>query len=142
MIISESNSLKIFSFIKSSKMTTLISFFSFVMLFAVQYIMLMFASKSSEALHFDEHNIIEFFKRFKKLCDEYKITVKKQWVKLSRYCERSIIEFMKTLTSYVNRNWIVFNKKMQKKYKNKNAKQMINFRFFLKKYKSKTRIDD
>ena len=31
---------------------------------------------------------------------------------------------------------------MRKKYKNKNAKQMTNFRSFLKKYKSKTRIDD
>ena len=31
---------------------------------------------------------------------------------------------------------------MKKKYKNKNAKQMTNFRFFLKKYKSKICIDD
>ena len=78
MIISESNSLKIFSFIKSSKMITLISFSSLVMFFAVQYIMFMFVLKFFEALHFDEHNIIEFFKRFEKLCDEYEITVKKR----------------------------------------------------------------
>ena len=31
---------------------------------------------------------------------------------------------------------------MRKKYKDKNAKQMTNFRFFLKKYKNKTRIDN
>ena len=31
---------------------------------------------------------------------------------------------------------------MWKKYKDKNAKQMTNFRLFLKKYKSKIRIDD
>ena len=142
MIISESNSLKIFSFIESLKMTTSIFFSSLVMLFAVWYIMLMSASKFFKALHFDEHNIIEFFKRFEKLCDEYKITVKKRWIKLFRYCERLIVEFMKTSTSYVNRNWTVFDKEMQKKYKNKNAKQMINSRLFLKKYKSKTRIDD
>ena len=84
--------------------------------------MFMFASKSSEALHFDEHNIIEFLKRFEKLCDEYKISVKKRWIKLFRYCERSIIEFMKTLISYVDRNWTAFDKKMRKKYKDKNAK--------------------
>ena len=101
-----------------------------------------FASKSSETLHFDEHNIIEFLKRFKKLCNKYKIIVKKQWIKLFRYYKRQIIEFMKTSTSYINRNWTVFDKKMQKKYKNKNAKQMTNFRLFLKKYKSKTHIND
>ena len=38
----------------------------------------MFALKSSEALHFDEHNIIKFLKRFKKLCNKYKIIVKKR----------------------------------------------------------------
>ena len=31
---------------------------------------------------------------------------------------------------------------MRKKYKDKNAKQMTNFCFFLKKYKNKIRIDD
>ena len=31
---------------------------------------------------------------------------------------------------------------MRKKYKNKNAKQMTNFRSFLKKYKNKIYIDD
>ena len=49
---------------------------------------------------------------------------------------------MKTSISYVDRNWTAFDKKMRKKYKNKNVKQMTNFRLFLKKYKSKTRIDD
>ena len=122
MIILKSDSLKISSFIESSKMTISISFSSFVMLFAIRYMMFMSALKFSEALHFNEHNIIKFFERFKKLCDEYKIIVKKRWIKLSRYCERSIIEFMKTSISYVNRNWTVFDKKMQKKYKNKNAK--------------------
>ena len=141
MIISELDSLKIFSFIEFLKMTTLI-FFSIAMFFAVRYMMFMFALKSSKTLHFDEYNIIEFLKRFKKLCDEYKITVKKRWIKFFRYCERQIVEFMKTSTLYVDRNWTVFDKEMRKKYKNKNAKQMINFRLFLKKYKSKTRIDD
>ena len=36
----------------------------------------MFALRFSETLHFDEHNIIEFLKRFEKLCDKYKIIVK------------------------------------------------------------------
>ena len=49
---------------------------------------------------------------------------------------------MKTSISYVDRNWAAFDKKMQKKYKDKNAKQMTNSHLFLKKYKSKTRIDD
>ena len=142
MIISESDSLKIFSFIEFSKITISIFFFSIATSFAVKYIMFMFALKSSETLHFDEHNIIEFFKRFEKLCDKYEVVIKKRWIKFFRYCERSIIEFMKTSTSYVDRNWTIFDKKMQKKYKDKNAKQMTNFRFFLKKYKNKTRIDD
>ena len=47
------------------------------MFFAVQYMIFMFTLKSSEALHFDKHNIIEFLKDFEKLCDEYKVTVKK-----------------------------------------------------------------
>ena len=78
MIISESDSLKIFSFIKFSKMTMLIFFFSIATLFAVRYMMFMFVSKFSETLHFDEHNIIKFFKRFEKLCDEYKVAVKER----------------------------------------------------------------
>ena len=77
MIISELNSLKIYSFIESSKIITSTSFSSLAMSFAVQYIMFMFISKSSEILHFDEYNIIDFFKRFEKLCDKHKITIKK-----------------------------------------------------------------
>ena len=142
MIISESDNLRILSFIESLKMSTLIFFFLIVTFFAIKYMMFMFISKSSETLHFDEYNIIKFLERFKKLCDEYKIIIKKRWIKFFWYCERSIIEFIKTLTSYINRNWTVFDKKMWKKYKNKNAKQMTNFRSFLKKYKNKIYIDD
>ena len=40
--------------------------------------MFMFISKFSEALYFDKHNIIEFFERFEKLCDEYEIVIKKR----------------------------------------------------------------
>ena len=142
MIISKSDSLKISSFIKFSKMSISIFFFSIATLFAIKYMMLMLASRSSKTLHFNEHNIIKFLERFEKLCNEYEIAVKKRWIKLSWYCERSIIEFIKISTSYVDRNWTAFDKKMRKKYKNKNAKQMTNFRSFLKKYKNKTRIDD
>ena len=112
MIISELNSLKILSFNKFSKIMILIFFFPIATFFAVKYMMFMFILKFSKVLHFDEHNIIKFFKRFKKLCDKYKITVKKRWIKLFRYCERSIIEFIKTFISYVDRNWAVFDKKM------------------------------
>ena len=142
MIISESSSLRISSFIESLKMPILNFFFSIATFFAVKYMMFMFASKFSKMLHFDKHNIIKFFERFEKLCDEYEIVVKKQWIKFLWYCERSITEFIKTSTSYVDRNWVAFDKKMRKKYKNKNAKQMTNFRLFLKKYKNKIRIDD
>ena len=78
MIISKSNNLKISSFIEFLKMTILISFSSITTLFAVKYIMFMLVSRFSKALHFDKHNIIEFFKRFEKLCDEYKIIAKKR----------------------------------------------------------------
>ena len=122
MIILRSGSLKISSFIKFSKMSISIFFSSIATFFAIKYMMFMFVSKSSKTLHFDEHNIIEFLERFEKLYNEYKIIMKKQWVKLFQYCERSIIEFMKTLTSYVDRNWAVFDKKMRKKYKDKDAK--------------------
>ena len=39
----------------------------------VRYMMFMLASKSSETLHFDEHNITEFLERFEKQCDEYEV---------------------------------------------------------------------
>ena len=39
---------------------------SLIMFAIVRYMMFMFVSKSSKALHFDEHNIIKFFKRFEK----------------------------------------------------------------------------
>ena len=37
----------------------------------------MFTLKFSKTLHFDKNNIIEFLKRLKELCDEYKIIIKK-----------------------------------------------------------------
>ena len=77
IIISESGNLKILSFIEFSKMTILIFFSSIATLFAIKYMMFMLALKFSKALHFDEHNIIKFFKCFEKLCDEYEIAVKK-----------------------------------------------------------------
>ena len=77
MIISESGSLRIFSFIEFLKMSISIFFSSIATFFAVKYMMFMFILKFSEALHFDEHNIIKFFERFEELCDEYEIVVKK-----------------------------------------------------------------
>ena len=47
--------------------------FSLIMFATVRYMMFMSASESSEALHFDEHNITEFFERFEKQCDEYEV---------------------------------------------------------------------
>ena len=117
MIISESDSLRISSFIESLKMSTSIFFSSIATFFAVKYIMFMLVSKSSKMLHFDEHNITEFFKRFKKLCDEYEVVVKKRWIKLLRYYERSIIKFIKTSTSYVDRNWAALTRKYKKSTK-------------------------
>ena len=38
----------------------------------------MFASESSEALHFDEHNITKFLKRFEKHCNEYEVINEKR----------------------------------------------------------------
>ena len=38
----------------------------------------MLASKSLKTLHFDEHNITKFLKRFEKRCDEYKVIEKEQ----------------------------------------------------------------
>ena len=122
MIISESNNLKILSFIEFSKMTISISFFSIATPFAVKYMIFMFASKFSKTLHFNEYNIIEFFKRFEKLCDKYEVFMKKWWIKLFHYCKQSIIKFMKTSILYIDRNWAAFDKKMRKKYKNKNVK--------------------
>ena len=38
----------------------------------------MLASKFSETLHFDEHNITEFLERFEKQCNEYEIIEEKR----------------------------------------------------------------
>ena len=40
--------------------------------------MFMLVSESSEALHFDEHNITKFLKRFEKQCDKYEIIDEKR----------------------------------------------------------------
>ena len=50
--------------------------FPIIMLATDRYMMLMFAPKSSKALHFDEHNITKILERFEKQCDEYKIIKK------------------------------------------------------------------
>ena len=88
--------------------------FSFIISATIRYMMFLLASKFSEVLHFDEHNITEFFERFEKQCDEYEIIEKKRWIKFSRYCVKFIAEFMKIFSSYINRSWKIFEKKMQK----------------------------
>ena len=113
--------------------------FSFIMSATVRYMMFMLVSKFSRTLNFDEHNIIKFLEHFEKQCDEYKVIEKKRWIKLFCYCIRFIAEFMKIFFSYVDRNWKVFEKKIQKEYKDQNIEQMINFRFFLKKFKNKVK---
>ena len=46
---------------------------------------------------------------------------------------------MKKIFSYIDRSWKIFEKKMQKEYKDQNIEQMINSRLFLKKFKNKFR---
>ena len=99
----------------------------------------MLASKFSKTLHFNEHDITKFLEHFEKQCDKYKIIEKKWWIKLFRYCVKFIVKFMKIFSSYVDRSWKAFEKKMRKEYKDQNIKQMINFRFFLKKFKNKVK---
>ena len=113
--------------------------FSLIMFATVWYMMFLLVSRFSETLHFDEHNIIKIFERFEKQCDEYEIIEKKWWIKLFRYCIKFIAEFMKIFSSYVDRSWKIFEKKMQKEYKDQNIEQMINFRLFLKKFKNKVK---
>ena len=51
---------------------------SLIMFFTIQYMMFMLVSRFLKTLHFDKHNITNFFKGFEKLCDEYEIIEKKQ----------------------------------------------------------------
>ena len=113
--------------------------FSFIMSATVQYMIFMLASKFLRSLHFDEHNITNFFKHFEKQCDKYEIIEKKRWIKFFYYCVKFIAEFMTIFSSYVDRSWEAFEKKMQKEYKDQNIEQMINSRLFLKKFKNKVR---
>ena len=105
----------------------------------VRYMIFMPASKFLKILHFDEHNITKLLKHFKEQCNKYKIIEKKWWIKFFRYCIKFIAKFMKISSSYVNRSWKTLEKKMRKKYKDQNIEQMINFRFFLKKFKNKVK---
>ena len=51
----------------------------------------------------------------------------------------SLRKFMKIFSSYVNCNWKIFEKKIWKEYKDQDIEQMINPRFFLKKFKNEIR---
>ena len=51
--------------------------FSLIIFATVRYMMFMLASKFSETLHFDEHNITEFLEHFEEQYDEYKVIEKK-----------------------------------------------------------------
>ena len=113
--------------------------FSFIMFITIRYMVSMLAPKSSKALHFDKYNITKFLERFKKQYDEDKVIEKKRWIKFFHYCVKFITEFMTIISSYVDRSWKTFEKKMQKEFKNQNIEQMINFRFFLKRFKNKVR---
>ena len=101
--------------------------------------MFILAPNFLKALHFDEYNITEFLECFEKQCNEYEIIEKKWWIKLFRYCVKSIAKFIKIFSLYVDPSLKVFEKKMQKEYKNQDIEQMINSRLFLKKFKNKIR---
>ena len=58
---------------------------SLIMFSTVRYIIFISTLKSLKVLHFDEHNITIFLKRFEKQCDEYKIIEKKQEIKFFDY---------------------------------------------------------
>ena len=114
----------------------------FIMFLTVQYMMFILVSKFSKTLHFHEHSITKFLKRFEEQCNKFKIIEKKSWIKFFYYCVRFIVEFMKNFSLYVDRSWKIFEKKMQKEYKDQNIEQMINFRFFLKTFKIKIKKDN
>ena len=113
--------------------------FSLIMFSTIRYMMFMLVLRFSKTLYFDKYNITKFLERFEKQCDEYEIIEKKRWIKLFRYCVKFIAEFMKIFSSYVDRSWKIFEKKMRKEYKDQNIEQMINSRLFLKKFKNKVR---
>ena len=113
--------------------------FSFIMSATIRYMMFMLVSRFSKTFHFDEHNITKFLERFEEQCNKYEVIEKKWWIKFFRYYVKFIAEFMKIFSSYVDRSWKIFEKKMRKEYKDQNIEQMINSRLFLKKFKNKVR---
>jgi len=56
----------------------------------------MFATKTLNVSHFDNLNVINFLKRFLNLCDKHKIINVYKIIKLSRYCNKLIENFVKS----------------------------------------------
>jgi len=55
----------------------------------------MLSLKTLKILHFDKLNIINFLKRFANLCNKYKISTFYKIVKLFRYYNKFIEDFIK-----------------------------------------------
>ena len=56
----------------------------------------MFVVEILDTSHFDNLNIINFLKKFSNLCNKYKIINVYKIIKLSRYCDKLIEDFVKS----------------------------------------------
>jgi len=56
----------------------------------------MLVARTLNVSHFDDFNIIDFFKRFSNLCNKYRIINAYKIIKLFRYCDKFIKDFVKS----------------------------------------------
>ena len=60
--------------------------------------------KLFDTLYFNNKNIAKFIKYFKKQSAKHNVIEKSKFVKLFRYCQKIIKNFVKILSSFANKN--------------------------------------
>lgn len=70
---------------------------------------------------FDRSNITEFFERYEGLCQDYRVTDTDRLVRLPRYCTPSIVETVKLLTKWGDKDYAALKKSLLLEYQSTDA---------------------
>jgi hypothetical protein len=105
----------------------------------LRWLIIMFASETSETLFFDEYNITKFLDWYADLCLNYDLEKKEKIRRLLCYCDFINEQYVRVVINANVFEWKEFCKTLCKDYKNKNLNQQLHFLKYLKIFKDKIR---
>jgi hypothetical protein len=104
-----------------------------------RWLIIMFASETSETFFFDEYNITKFLDRYANLCQNYDLEKREKIRRLFRYCDFINEQYVRVVVNANVFDWKEFCKTLCRDYKNKNLNQQLHSLKYLEVFKNKMR---